>query len=185
MSAFPRRSPRLNQQSQNTFIPQTVNSIPSFQSYSQSSSISSSSHPSPTNDNISLADQSQQYPLHTQSQFLAPAQIFNAPLPSPSANDINPFFGRNQYYDQAMGGQQQQQHQNSNSMGSTQNTSIQNQSQQTQQQHHNSFSQPQRPSYPPTSVNGVPPGLPPDFLAEAAKRAEMACLMRDMGDVSL
>jgi hypothetical protein len=34
-------------------------------------------------------------------------------------------------------------------------------------------------------INNMTPQMPPDFLAEAAKRAQIACLMRDMGDVSL
>lgn len=183
MNSLPRRSPRLNQQSQNTYSQQAITSIPSFQSYSQPSSLSSSSHPSPTNDHISLPEQNQQYPLQLQSQFLAPNQSSSVPLPSPSANDFNPFFGRNQYYNQEMSGQPPQ---NSNNSSTTQTNEKDYQNQQTQHaQHHNSFSQSQRSMNPTTSVNGVPPGLPPDFLAEAAKRAQMACLMRDMDDVSL
>jgi len=78
-----------------------------------------------------------------------------------------------------MGGQSQQ--------DNSSNVSVQQQEDQQlqHQQHHNSISQPQRPNYPPTNVAGVPPGLPADFLAEAAKRAQMACLMRDMDDVTL
>jgi hypothetical protein len=54
------------------------------------------------------------------------------------------------------------------------------------QQHHlhphtNSMSQEH-----PALAQGMNPGqLPPDFLAEAAKRAQMACLMRDIGDITL
>ncbi len=185
MSNFPRRSPRFQQQAQNT--QSHAQSIPSFSSFSsQASSTISTSHPSPTNDNLNLPSQPQQYPLQLQSQFLVPAQHFNAPLPSPSANEVNPFGGSQlQYTTHMMGGQSQ----NQNNTTSYQNNNSQSQGfgvpQSQHQHHHNSFSQPQRPNYPPTSVNGVPPGLPADFLAEAAKRAQMACLMRDLGDVSL
>ncbi|KAK4907934.1 hypothetical protein LTR66_017603, partial [Elasticomyces elasticus] len=86
-----------------------------------------------------------------------------------------------------MGGQEQTSQQAQNQSRNTQ------QAQQIQQsnhnQHHNSFSsqgqqQPIRRDYAPTSNGGQPPGLPVDFLAEAAKRAQMACLMRDIDDIS-
>ncbi|KAK5958528.1 hypothetical protein OHC33_000371 [Knufia fluminis] len=184
MSNLPRRSPRFQQQSQNT--QSAVQSIPSFSSFSsQSSSTISTSHPSPTNDSLNLAGQPQQYPLQLQSQFLSPAQNFNAPLPSPSANETNPFGGSQfQYNTQMMGGQSQNQNNTASYQGNNTQSSFGGQQSQ-QQHHHNSFSQPQRPNFPPASVNGVPPGLPVDFLAEAAKRAQMACLMRDLDDVSL
>lgn len=184
MSNFPRRSPRFQQQSPNT--QSSFGSIPSFgSSFSQASSTSTTSHPSPTSDNLSLPNQPQQYLLQIQSQFLTTSQGFNAPLPSPSANEIDPF-GRPQYYHNQynMGGQPQNQS-NTNSYQSNNSQSQTFESQQLQGQHHNSFSQSQRSNNPPTSNNGVPPGLPPDFLAEAAKRAQMAVLMRDLGDVSL
>lgn len=167
MSNLPRRSPRFSQQSQSSQT--AVGSFPSFES-SRTSSAASTSHPSPTSGSPDLTEQTRQYSLSLQSQFLAPPSNFDAPLPSPSANDIDPF-GRTYQFN--MSGQPQ-----------NQNTTNNGQSQQPQQ-HHPSFSQPQRPNYPPTSVNGIPPGLPADFLAEAAKRAQMACLMRDLGDVSL
>jgi len=47
--------------------------------------------------------------------------------------------------------------------------------------HTNSMSQ----EHPAHHGFANPGQLPPDFLAEAAKRAELACLMRDFGDVSL
>jgi len=185
MSNFPRRSLRLQQQSQTTQY--SAESRPSFSSFSsQASSTISTSHPSPTNDSLNLPSQHQEYPLHLQSQFLAPAKNFNAPLPSPSANDINPFGAvQYRYTTQTMSGQSQNQT-NTASFQSNSNQSQTSGGQQSQHQHHhNSFSQQQRPNYPPTSVNGIPPGLPADFLAEAAKRAQMACLMRDLDDVSL
>lgn len=176
MNSFPRRSPRFQQQANNDQS--------TFPSFSSASSTISTSHPSPTND---LLNQPQHYPLHFQSQFLSTPQSFEAPLPSPSATDLDSYMSsaQSQYSQQAMGGQSQQnQTTNTFQSSTTQNQSSQSQPSQ-RQQHHTSFSQPQRPNYPPTSVNGVPPGLPPDFLAEAAKRAQMACLMRDLGDVSL
>lgn len=180
MSSFPRRSPRFQQQAQESQF--TTSSIASFSSsFPTVSSTSSTSHPSPASDNLNINNHSQQYPLQAQSQFLSPTQAFDAPLPSPSANDIDPF-GRSQpqYIHYNMGGQAQNQNTTSSYQGEK------SQTQQTHpQQHHSSFSQTQRPNYPPASVNGLPPGLPPDFLAEAAKRAQMACLMRDLGDVSL
>lgn len=168
MSNFPRRSPRFQQQVQSS--QPSVGSIPSFES-SRASSAASTSHPSPTGD---ITNQNQQYSLGLQSQFLAPPSDFDAPLPSPSANDLDPF---GQTYQFNMSAQSQ----NQNATNSKQSQS----SQQSQQQQHFTYTQPQRPNYPPTSVNGIPPGLPADFLAEAAKRAQMACLMRDLGDVSL
>lgn len=177
MNSFPRRSPRFQQQ--------VNNNQSTFSSFSSAaSSTISTSHPSPNND---FLNQPQQYPLNFQSQFLSTPQACEAPLPSPSATDLDSYMSsaQSQYSQQAMSGQSQQ-NQNTSTL---QNTSTQSQSAQLQptqrQQHHSSFSQPQRANYPPTSVNGVPPGLPPDFLAEAAKRAQMACLMRDLGDVSL
>lgn len=177
MNSFPRRSPRFQQQ--------VNNHQSSFPSYSTDSSTISTSHPSPTNDPL---NQPQQYPIHFQSQFLSIPQSFEAPLPSPSATELESYMSgtQSQYNQQTMSGQSQP-NQNTSSFqnNSTQVQSSQTQNTQRQQQHHTSFSQTQRPNYPPTSVNGVPPGLPPDFLAEAAKRAQMACLMRDLGDVSL
>ena len=184
MNNFPRRSPRFQQQAQTT--QPAAQLIPSFSSFSsQASSTLSTSHPSPTNDSLNLSGQPQHYPLQLQSQLLAPAQDFNAPLPSPSANELNSFGSSQfQFSTQKMGGQSQSQNITTSYQSNNQSQSYGGQQSQ-HQHHHNSFSQAQRPNYPPTSVNGVPPGLPPDFLAEAAKRAQMACLMRDLGDVSL
>lgn len=169
MSNFPRRSPRFQQQVQPS--QPSVGSIPSFES-SRASSAASTSHPSPTGD---ITNPNQQYSLALQSQFLAPPFNFDAPLPSPSANDTDPF---GQAYQFNMSGESQGQK-------ATSNQQPQSSVLQQQHQQHLSYTQPQRPNYPPTSVNGIPPGLPADFLAEAAKRAQMACLMRDLGDVSL
>lgn len=101
---------------------------------------------------------------------------FNAPLPSPSANDINSFFGRANSQPTSFASQQSIQ----TASPFEQSTYGQNQEQPQQlHPHTNSMSQPRH------SVNSMSPQMPPDFLAEAAKRAQIACLMRDMGDVSL
>lgn len=179
MSTYPRRSPRFQQQPQNfqSFTNSPSSSRPSI---SQTSSTSSTSHPSPTSDSLSLSTQ--------QPQYLATPQ-FEAPLPSPSVNEINPFTEYQQArYNYSMGNQGQNQEQvksNTAAQNPNSTTQTQSQSQNTFAQHHNSFSQQKRPNYPPATVNGIPPGLPPDFLAEAARRAQMACLMRDLSDVEL
>lgn len=110
---------------------------------------------------------------------------------------MEPFFGRpqtqtnmyatqdsqasflGQQRQQAVGGQEQ----NYNSQAHQQ---YQVPQQYDYQQHHlhphtNSMSQ----EHPAHTYRANPGQLPPDFLAEAAKRAELACLMRDFGDVSL
>lgn len=182
MNTSQRRSPRLARQIE----PQQTQSSPpgSFPSFaslrSSNTSASTTSQPSPanTNDHLSLSQlQAQHQQQHSNISFSA----FTAPLPSPSANNIDPFFSRqNPLQSQVMPQQQpsqrpmQPQTQFSNSSQAPNHTD-----------HHNSFSQPDPRSYPPTSTDGIPPGLPPDFLAEAAKRAQMACLMRDLGDVTL
>jgi hypothetical protein len=106
----------------------------------------------------------------------------NAPLPSPSAGDGEPFFGRphsqpNPYSSHPH--HQNPQQASAFGLPSQQQQQPQQYPQQQQQHlHHNSFSQ--QNSHP-----GQPGHMPHDFLAEAAKRAQMACLMRDLGDVSL
>jgi hypothetical protein len=106
----------------------------------------------------------------------------NAPLPSPSAAEMGPFFGRpysqpNPYASQQLHpGYQAQQ-----SFGGQQSQMNQQGQQNHLHPHANSISQEH-----PTHAQPMNPGqLPPDFLAEAAKRAQMACLMRDIGDISL
>ncbi|EXJ82606.1 hypothetical protein A1O3_06419 [Capronia epimyces CBS 606.96] len=200
MSSYPRRSARIShlQQEQPHQRPDSQpHSYPS--SFSQSSSVSTSSHPSPVADALnpppppSTPQPGHPHlhpPLHLmahqhqQQQQQQQAHI-HAPLPSPSAGDIDPFFGRphsqpNTYISPQMNfnfvNQQPLQQQ---SFGGEQQPQM-------NQQHHlhphtNSMSQ-ERPAI----VNPLNPGqLPPNFLAEAAKRAQMACLMRDLGDVSL
>lgn len=177
MNTTLRRSPRF--QSQTSTNQPLFSSTPSFTSVS---STASSSHPSPNSNFSGAQSLAQQTPLTVQSQFLVPAQSFNAPLSSPSASDINPFANScysTQYNQATMGGQSQENKNHNMFQGG--NIQVQNQ----QNYQHNSFSAPQRPNYPPTAVNGIPPGLPADFLAEAAKRAQMACLMRDLDDVTL
>lgn len=87
------------------------------------------------------------------------------------------FFG--QQRQQALGGQEQ----NYNSQAHQQYQAPQQYDYQQRQlhPHTNSMSQ----EHPAHSGRANPGQMPPDFLAEAAKRAELACLMRDFGDVSL
>jgi hypothetical protein len=107
----------------------------------------------------------------------------NAPLPSPSAGDAEPIFGRPHSQPNPYSSHPHQQHpQQASAFGVPPQQQQQQQQQYTQQHqqhmHHNSFSQ--QNSHP-----GQPGHMPKDFLAEAARRAEMACLMRDLGDISL
>ncbi|KIV83340.1 hypothetical protein PV11_05373 [Exophiala sideris] len=191
MSNYPRRSARishLQQQQRSGTAPPYTNS------FSQSSSASTSSHPSPISEGLQppppppTAHQSQT-DFQAQTFFMPHQQQqqahFNAPLPSPSTAEMDSFFGRphsqpNPYTSQQMhlshSAQQRQQSYN----GQTQQFEQQNPHQQLHP-HTNSMSQ-EHPAHGHTLNPGQ---LPPDFLAEAAKRAQMACLMRDFGDVSL
>ncbi|ETN43228.1 uncharacterized protein HMPREF1541_02387 [Cyphellophora europaea CBS 101466] len=181
MSAFsPRRSARLAQDQARSL---TSQSTPSF-TYSQSSSLSSTAHPSPTNDALNPPpppSTPQQPNLRHQLQnnyAMSQQQAFNAPLPSPSASDMSPFFGRSNANSQPTSFTSQQSVQTASPF--EQQAYGQNQEQSSQfHPHSNSMSQ-ARPA-----INSMTPQMPADFLAEAAKRAQIACLMRDMGDVSL
>ena len=101
-------------------------------------------------------------------------QHLEAPLPSPSTNEV-PFFQRHHAQQNPF------QQQNQNATMFQQQNYMQSQEQPPQlHPHSNSISSGQ-----PRNVNALAPQMPPDFLAEAAKRAQIACLMRDMGDVTL
>jgi len=179
MSSFPRRSARLSHhlapdQSQARSL--SSNSVPSF---SQPSSTSTTSHPSPTNDSLippPPPPTPQQPQLKVNPPFVPQQPHLNAPLPSPSANDVDPFFGRphsqpNPYVTQQsslMSSQGQQQSQN-----------------QEQPSHLHPHTNSMSGTHPQTIPGMVAGQMPPDFLAEAAKRAQVACLMRDMGDITL
>jgi hypothetical protein len=174
----PRRSARLAPQSSSAYQQQqrSSSSAPAFAHTSQPSSTSSTSYPSPTNDsNIRTAhpgpSQSHSHPrLQVQSSIMSQHHHshLNAPLPSPSAGDGEPFFGRPHSQPNPYSSHPHHQNpQQASAFGLPQ-----------QHLHHNSFSQ--QNSHP-----GQPGHMPHDFLAEAAKRAQMACLMRDLGDVSL
>lgn len=191
MNSLPRRSARLSQrytQDNNQFPERLPQSLPSF---SVSSSTSTTSHPSPVSDLSTITSQEQErIRLQIHSQFGASQSHFQAPLPSPSANESDLHFARlhSQGFfamasqSQQMNGQQQQQFAYNN-VGQSQ---YQQQQQQHTSHHHNSFSQPQRQVSVQNNTQASNPGqLPPDFLAEAARRAQMACLMRDLGDVTL
>lgn len=206
MSTHPRRSARLSPQTQQNQFQQKPSGLaaPAFnQSYSQSSSTSTSSHPSPISNTLNPPPPPptphqpglQVHPSYMSQQQQNPH--LHAPLPSPSIGNMEPFFGRpqtqtnmyatqdsqasflGQQRQQAVGGQEQ----NYNSQAHQQ---YQVPQQYDYQQHHlhphtNSMSQ----EHPAHTYRANPGQLPPDFLAEAAKRAELACLMRDFGDVSL
>jgi hypothetical protein len=184
MSSLPRRSARLSphllEQTQRS---NSQPSIPHFQ-YSQPSSTSTTSHPSPTNDALHppppppTPQQANPFgSLRVQSSNMPQPTHLNAPLPSPSASDVNPFSALRPHSQPAFATAQQAQEQ---SMFGQQR---QNQDQAQLHPHTNSFNHGQGGARPHM---GMDPGqLPPDFLAEAAKRAQIACLMRDMGDVSL
>jgi hypothetical protein len=178
MSAFsPRRSARLAQDQAQSLSSQ---STPSF-TLSHSTSTSTSSHPSPTNHLLNpppppptpqqANSRNQAYNTFAMSQ----QSHFNAPLPSPSASDMPPFFGRSS-------SQPSFQSQGSIESASSYEQQAYQQNQEQPQQlhpHTNSVSQGRH------AINSMSPQMPADFLAEAAKRAQIACLMRDMGDVSL
>jgi len=185
----PRRSARLaprphthepSQQPQ-----RSSSSAPTFAQASQSqpSSTSTSSFPSPTNDSdLNTTHHPPSY-LHSHPHLQVHSSFMpqhhnshlHAPLPSPSANEMDPFFGRPHSQPNPYSSHSQQQN--------PQQAATYNQPQPQQQHiHHNSFSQ--HTGMAGGQV-GQPGAMPQDFLAEAAKRAQMACLMRDLGDVSL
>ncbi|KAJ9605487.1 hypothetical protein H2200_010144 [Cladophialophora chaetospira] len=195
MGSYPRRSARLSSQhlQQEQFQQRSGTlSAPTFvNGFSQPSSASTSSHPSPVTDNMHPpppppTPQQPQHRLQIQPNFMSQQQSgqthMNAPLPSPSAAEMGPFFGRphsqpNPYAPQQLHpGYQAQQ-----PFGAQQPQQNQQGQSHHLHPHTNSMSQ-QHPGH----AQGMNPGqLPPDFLAEAAKRAQMACLMRDIGDISL
>ena len=178
---YPRRSARLSPHaSSNSQRSQT--SMPAFGASSQTSSTTTTSYPSPTEDaendqNTSQIAHQLRYPPQLNCQPSMSHSHLNPPLPSPSAGYMDPVFGRpysqlNPYQSSHSHPQHQQQQQQQ------QRTSNPPADQNPRPCHHNSISQSNNNS----NQQGV---LPDDFLAEAAKRAQMACLMRDLGDVSL
>lgn len=180
MSSFPRRSarlaPHLTQDQQQRSL--SSQSIPSF---SQPSSTSTTSHPSPTNNALHPPPPPptpQQPRLNVPSQFMPQQSHLNAPLPSPSANEMTPFFGRSHSQPNAYASQP-----TSNSAPQEQQTFGQQDQGQTHQlhPHTNSISG----SHPQGMAGMNSSQMPPDFLAEAAKRAQIACLMRDLNDVAI
>ena len=128
--------------------------------FHSSSSVSSISSISSSVGEQSLTEQNS-------PELLAPPSFDSAPLPSPSQTS------HQHYFDTVMAAQQQQQY-------------LQNQ--QHQQQHSQSYHH-----YPmqgqQTGTGGTPQtsSFLKDFnlIAEAAKRAQLACLMRDMDDMEL
>jgi hypothetical protein len=175
---YPRRSARLSPHASNTTQPSQT-WAPAFGGSSQTSSTTTTSYPSPTNDaesdqnNTSQSPPQYRHPPHLTSTSSMSQPHLKAPLPSPSAGDIDTFFARphshpNPYQSSDPQRQPQQQqaalHPPAN--------------QYHHAPHHNSFSH-------DNNTSNQPGFLPADFLAEAAKRAGMACLARDLGDVSL
>ena len=181
--SLPRRSarlsPHLNQQQQSQQqIQNQTGPAQAFGQFSQPSSTSTTSYPSPSNDSSNPPPPPPtpaQARLQVYPNFLPTNQQGNtshlyAPLPSPSVESM----GQGAFFSQA---HPQQQEQQSAQPQQTSSPAYHGH----QQGHHNSLSQP----HPPNFQNSNGSQLPPDFLAEAAKRAQMACLMRDLGDVSL
>lgn len=184
MSSFPRRSARLSphltqDQSQSRL---TSSSVPSLHQISQPSSTSTTSHPSPCNPSLNPPPPPptphHSNGLKVQPAFMSHPSHLNVPLPSPSANDMSSFFGRPQSQPNPYTTQQ-----SNYSHSHPEQTHQQQTSEQAPQlhPHTNSMSQ----SHPQHIRDLNPSQLPPDFLAEAAKRAQIACLMRDLGDVTL
>ena len=194
MSSYPRRSARLSSNLHQDQLQQrnTNLSAPAFATnFSQPSSASTSSHPSPVGDGVRPPPPSTtpqphlQIPSHLMPHHQQQQGHIHAPMPSPSAADLDPFFGRphsqpNPYSSQQMHHGYPSQQRQQQPFGDQ--PPQMNQGQQHQfHPHTNSISQDH-----PAHGQAMNPGqLPPDFLAEAAKRAQMACLMRDFGDVSL
>jgi hypothetical protein len=181
--SLPRRSarlsPHLNQQRHQHQQHQT-GPAQAFGQFSQPSSTSTTSYPSPSNDSSNpppppptpAQARLQVHPNFTPTHQQGNTSHLYAPLPSPSVENMGQGAFLNQTYPQEQGQQQQSAPRQQASSPAYQGH---------QQGHHNSMSQP----HPPNIQNTNSGQLPPDFLAEAAKRAQMACLMRDMGDVAL
>lgn len=179
----PRRSARIMSPQAGNNSQRSQTSVPALGRSSQSSSTTTTSYPSPTNDSRSdqntsqLAHQIRYTPQLNSQPFMSQPHL-NAPLPSPSAGDIDPFFGRPHPHPNPY--QQLQQRQQEKKQQQQQQHALPNPSANQNQHHphHGSFSQ----NTDSLNQEGILPG---DFLAEAAKRAQMACLMRDLGDFSL
>ncbi|GAB7340467.1 hypothetical protein MBLNU457_6893t1 [Dothideomycetes sp. NU457] len=145
-------------QSQN----QTTSTFHSSSSVSSISSIASTS------------SQSSTLPSHQGSPDFSTSTWSSAPLPSPSQSPLQP---QSQYFDAYMQQQQQQRQQQ--------------QPQQTQQDE--AYMRQRQQSFDFQAQRGMQTNQPTtapflqDFslLAEAAKRAQMACLMRDIDDMEL
>ncbi|RMZ82507.1 hypothetical protein DV737_g1998, partial [Chaetothyriales sp. CBS 132003] len=179
MASFPRRSARLTGRLNDA--PQWANgqsSIPQLHYSPPHSSVSTTKGASPTNKSLNspppLAPQQHDAMAGLRLPPLLPhKRDTKPPLPSPSASNLDPFFSRTHSQSNYTPSQSSQQEQ---SMFGQQ----QNQNPPQLHPHSNSIDRGQG------NLLAVNPGqLPPDFLAEAARRAQIACLMRDMGDVSL
>ncbi|RMZ90411.1 hypothetical protein DV736_g2346, partial [Chaetothyriales sp. CBS 134916] len=179
MASFPRRSARLTGRLNDPpQWPNSQSSIPQLH-YSQPSSVSTTNVPSPAHKFLNSpppppASQQQDAMAGLRLPPLLPhKRDTKPPLPSPSASNLDPFSTRT----------------HSQPNYSSSQSSQQEQSMFGKQQNHNA---PQLHPHTNSIDRGQgnvlavnPNQLPPDFLAEAARRAQIACLMRDMGDVSL
>ena len=157
---------------------------------SQASSNTSTSYPSPTNSSNNdqrMSTDSHPAPCFSYAptslslQSSVPQSHLNAPLPSPSCGNTNPFFGRPFT-------QPSSYHQSPHPHGQPQHQNAPQQHQQmspNQVKHDGTYPMQQNNFSHQNGSMNQPGALPADFLAEAAKRAQMACLMRDLGDVAL
>ena len=195
MNNQPRRSARLSSQQlhQEQYLQRSGNLSATnlARTFSQPSSASTSSHPSPVSDGMHpppppSTPQQPQHRLQIQPPFMPHQQQvlpqLNAPLPSPSAAEMGPFFGRPHSQPNPYAPQQiHVPYPSQQSFGNQQTQMSQPCQQHHLHPHTNSMSKEH-----PAHAQGMHPGqMPPDFLAEAAKRAQMACMMRDFDDVSL
>lgn len=182
-----RRSTRLSSNPQTQQQPSTFTLKPS----SQPSSTSSSSYPSPTNStNESLSPPFKSpFPPQLQPSYLSTSSLpqtntMNAPMPSPSTSDL-PQFPPYRPYSQPNPATSSSHHQGFFTPQDHPGDAGFARPPPAQQQlppphHHSSFSQPAAQGSPESALLA-------DFriLEEAAKRAQMACLERDLGDVEL
>ncbi|RMD41746.1 hypothetical protein DV735_g3362, partial [Chaetothyriales sp. CBS 134920] len=177
MASFPRRSARLTVSTSNLPSPATTN-----QPFNSPPPIAFRQH------NAAAAETAAMSGLQLPPSFPHQHDSARAPLPSPSTAKLDPFASRPQSQSNYPPSQPPHQEQTMNHMFGQQPQSLNH--------NHHGHNQSQNPPHLHPHSNSIDHGqgnmlslnpgqLPPDFLAEAARRAQIACLMRDMGDVSL